>query len=163
LEELSPTQWALRPIRKYAVFSGRAARAEYWWFYLLTVLVGIPARLLDLTLGDSAAIAAIVQLFLFVPWMAVTVRRLHDTDRSGWWLLIVVAVFAAVAFVAVLDSVADTSAGGPLAFTSLVIGLLLVVVAVITLVVFMVLPGTQGSNRFGPDPYGPNDLEQVFA
>ena len=83
-------------LNKYATFSGRARRSEYWWWYLFVTIVYIVAGILDnaigltysdLTLGGGwiATIAAIVFL---IPNLAVAVRRLHDTGRSGWWLLI---------------------------------------------------------------------------
>lgn len=81
---------------KYFMFSGRANRAEYWYFQLFALLVNL---LLALVIGLSATaistIAAIVplimlifQLALFIPLLSVSVRRLHDTDKTGWWLLI---------------------------------------------------------------------------
>ncbi len=83
-------------LNKYATFSGRARRSEYWWWYLFVTIVFLVASVIDraigftysdLTLGGGwlATIAAIVFL---VPNLAVGVRRLHDTGRSGWWLLI---------------------------------------------------------------------------
>ena len=84
MQDLSPIEWAVRPIKKYAVFSGRAPRAEYWWYYLGTIIIGIPLRLFDQMLGTNHALTSIFNLALLVPWLAVTVRRLHDTDRSGW-------------------------------------------------------------------------------
>ena len=68
--------------RKYADFKGRASRSEYWWFTLFVVLVSIAAGLL----GDAAN--ALVALALFLPYLAVSARRLHDTGRSGWWQLV---------------------------------------------------------------------------
>lgn len=74
-------------LSKYATFSGRARRAEYWWFSLFAVIVYVLAALVDSASGSQvAAIVAFVALIL--PSIAVTVRRLHDTGRSGWWYLI---------------------------------------------------------------------------
>jgi len=67
---------------KYATFEGVAARSEYWWFVLFTFLAYLVSALISPTLY------LIVVLVLFLPTLAVTVRRLHDTDRSGWWILI---------------------------------------------------------------------------
>ena len=82
-------------LSKYVGFSGRARRSEYWYFALFTFLVGIVTSILDVVLGtdyESAAsgglINTLVSLALFLPSLAVGVRRLHDTDRSGWWILI---------------------------------------------------------------------------
>jgi uncharacterized membrane protein YhaH (DUF805 family) len=81
---------------QYAGFEGRARRAEYWWFALFVALVSIVTSILDSTLdtgfrGDvtsSGIFGVTANLVLLVPSLAVAVRRLHDTDRSGWWILI---------------------------------------------------------------------------
>jgi uncharacterized membrane protein YhaH (DUF805 family) len=72
---------------KYATFSGRSSRSAYWWWILFYVLVFIGASILDAAAG-TAVIAILVWLGFFLPNLAVLVRRLHDTDRSGWWVLI---------------------------------------------------------------------------
>ena len=75
---------------KYATFEGRASRSEFWWFYLFTVLVSLAANWVGLVvLGDSMGLATLANLLLLLPILAVEVRRLHDTGRSGWWLLLV--------------------------------------------------------------------------
>jgi uncharacterized membrane protein YhaH (DUF805 family) len=79
--------------RKYAVFSGRAGRSEYWWFVLFTLLVGflsgfLSGYLLQIGVADADALVGLVLLALILPLLAVGVRRLHDTGRSGWWLLV---------------------------------------------------------------------------
>lgn len=78
-------------LSKYADFQGRAARPEYWWFALFNALASIPASIVDKDLIGYPLLQAIVALGLIVPTVAVAVRRLHDTDRSGYWLLIVFA------------------------------------------------------------------------
>lgn len=74
---------------KYATFSGRSRRAEYWWFALFNLIVTVVLALLT---GDPSSgtgiIGAIWSLATFIPAIAVGARRLHDIDRSGWWLLI---------------------------------------------------------------------------
>ena len=87
MDDISPLEWAVRPMRKFAVFTGRAPRAEYWWFYLATVIVQIPLTIVDKTIGEWSPLSSLFSLATFIPWLAVTVRRLHDTNRSGWWLL----------------------------------------------------------------------------
>jgi uncharacterized membrane protein YhaH (DUF805 family) len=72
---------------KYATFSGRSSRSAYWWWILFYVLVVIAASILDAAIG-TGVIAILVWLGFFLPNLAVLVRRLHDTDRSGWWVLI---------------------------------------------------------------------------
>lgn len=73
--------------RQYATFSGRARRSEYWWFALFGALVGVVLSILDAIIGTSALVY-IADAVLLVPNLAVGARRLHDTDRSGWWQLI---------------------------------------------------------------------------
>jgi uncharacterized membrane protein YhaH (DUF805 family) len=114
-------------LSKYVGFTGRARRSEYWWFFLFTILVSIVTAVLDNALGlnfvdgsSTGFIGTVVSLALLLPGLAVAVRRLHDTDRTGWWLLIA----------------------------------LVPVVGAIVLIVFFVLDGTPGANRFGPSPKG---------
>lgn len=79
-------------LSKYADFSGRARRSEYWWFFLFNVLVSIVASIIDAILGTRSGnfgvIEGIASLALLLPGLAVGARRLHDTTKSGWWLLI---------------------------------------------------------------------------
>ena len=71
----------------YAKFNGRASRPEFWWWVLFVILMGIGANLIDLAIG-APVFSAITGLGLLLPNIAVSIRRLHDTDRSGWWILI---------------------------------------------------------------------------
>ena len=71
---------------KYVTFSGRASRSEYWWFVLFNFLVGILAGLIDQAIGISV-ISILSSLALLLPGLGVAVRRCHDTNHSGWWLL----------------------------------------------------------------------------
>lgn len=75
-------------LNKYVQFSGRASRSEYWYFQLFAALCSILIGVLVGRGGGGDVIGAVVSLVLFLPQLAVGVRRLHDTDRSGWWLLI---------------------------------------------------------------------------
>lgn len=70
--------------RQYVGFNGRAPRSEFWYFQLFAVLLGIGAPILDPTGG----VGALISLALLLPSLAVAARRLHDTNRSGWWILI---------------------------------------------------------------------------
>jgi uncharacterized membrane protein YhaH (DUF805 family) len=75
---------------RWCTFSGRAGATEYWWFVLFGSIVFGLASLLDYAaFGRHATFWATCTLVLMVPYVAVAVRRLHDTDRSGWWLLLV--------------------------------------------------------------------------
>lgn len=78
-------------LRKYAVFEGRARRSEYWWFTLAYVLLSLIASVLDgvlLSMMSHGAFSALVTFGLLLPALGVGIRRMHDTDRSGWWILI---------------------------------------------------------------------------
>ena len=83
----------LAVLKKYAVFSGRARRKEYWMFLLLTSIVELALGIIEGILGiapqsKQSVLGSLYALAVIVPSLAVSVRRLHDTDRSGWWLLI---------------------------------------------------------------------------
>lgn len=79
--------WYIGCWKKYATFSGRARRKEYWMFALFNAIAYGVAGLIDGVLGTSL-VAAVYGLAVLLPTLAVTARRLHDTDRSAWWMLI---------------------------------------------------------------------------
>ena len=116
--------WFLVVLKKYATFSGRAQRAEYWWFYLISTLIIIGLSLIDQatgTLDEETGMGLLTTLYslaILIPSIAVGVRRLHDTGRSGWWLLI--------GLIPVLGS--------------------------IVLIVFFVLDSEPGENAYGANP-----------
>ncbi len=72
----------------YVGFQGRARRSEYWWFFLFYLIVYIVLYAVDLTVFGYPMLSGLFALASFLPSLAVGVRRLHDTGRSGWWLLI---------------------------------------------------------------------------
>lgn len=122
---MSPIDYMKLALSRYADFSGRSRRMEFWMFAVMNIGASIVASILDGILGMSGMIAGaygpvslIVGLGLLVPGIAVAVRRLHDQDKSGWWLLIA----------------------------------LVPIIGAIALLVFYFLEGTKGDNRFGPDP-----------
>jgi uncharacterized membrane protein YhaH (DUF805 family) len=97
--------------------------------------------------------------------IAVGVRRMHDTDRTGWWLLAPIVPYL-IALALILPSLMQPSAGGIAAlfqFGPAAILMLIAFVLAIAVFVFSVLPGTKGPNRYGPDPYDEENLEEVFA
>ena len=150
-------QWALLPFKRYAEFSGRSRRMEYWSFMLLNFVVYLVLGGLMVAGGFSlqalsdpmaaqtmqpgglfyagAGLLGLYALAILVPSIAVVVRRLHDRDMSGWWYL---GVFVA----------------SMIPFVGFIAG--------IAFLVLMFLPGTPGPNRFGPDPKDPANA-QVFA
>ena len=90
--------WYLKVLKKYAVFSGRARRKEYWMFYLFNIIVsvalgGVAGFAGALVGSDLSALSFIYSGAIFIPTVSVGVRRMHDTNRSGWWLFLVVPLF----------------------------------------------------------------------
>lgn len=85
-------------LSKYATFSGRASRSEYWWFYLFTVLMTWGATIVGaLVMEDGGdALSGLVTLAFLVPTLAAGSRRLHDTGRSGWWQLLIITVIGVI-------------------------------------------------------------------
>ncbi len=79
--------WYLEVLKKYAVFSGRARRKEYWMFFLFHMIISIALGFIEGILGSSM-LFYIYYLAVLLPSIAVGVRRMHDTGRSGWWLLL---------------------------------------------------------------------------
>lgn len=73
---------------KYATFTGRATRPEFWWFALFNIIASLILGLIDQAVFGYEVLSAIYGLGVLLPGLAVAVRRLHDIDRSGWWLLI---------------------------------------------------------------------------
>lgn len=81
--------WYISVLKQYAVFSGRARRTEYWMFVLCNVIVMLLLGMVDKLIGgDNELISSIYSLAVLLPSLAVAARRLHDTDRSAWWLLL---------------------------------------------------------------------------
>lgn len=166
--EKTAIQWMIEPLRKYARFSGRARRAEYWWFALFTTVMGVAAGVIDIILGfdieRNGPVGAAVSLGLLVPSLAVSVRRLHDLGRSGLWLILpVLGLFvAALIFGFAASSAGVGSFGGPMFGIVFAVALLAYFVL---LLVWLCSRGTVGANRFGPDPLAPEhgELARDFA
>ena len=86
------TQAVSSVLGKYATFAGRACRSEFWYWTLFTIIVSIILSFVDAGLFASnqyGVLGLIFSLAVFIPGLAVTVRRLHDINRSGWWILII--------------------------------------------------------------------------
>ena len=73
--------------RKYVVFNGRSSRSEYWWWYLFIVIGAVLFAIVDSIIGTYPLLYALWALAVILPQLAVSVRRLHDVDKSGWWIL----------------------------------------------------------------------------
>ncbi len=87
-------QWYIDVLKKYAVFDGRARRKEYWMFVLFNVITSIILGIVDRIIGTdygssgSGMLSSIYSLAVLLPTIGVAIRRMHDTNRSGWWILI---------------------------------------------------------------------------
>ncbi len=143
-------EWMILPLKRYFQISGRAPRREYWLFWVFTIIVAIIAGILDTLFGFGSVTSfntgafyaaswhtdgplnTIAGLALLIPSVTVAVRRLHDSERSGWWLLLIFIPFFGW----------------------------------VALLIFMVMDGTRGANRYGPDPRDPSggaDAQEIFG
>ena len=113
--------WYLAVLRKYAVFQGRARRMEYWYFFLFNLIFTVILTIVDMAAGlfdDDLGFGVLLGLYtlaVFLPSFAVTVRRLHDTNRSGLWILIgLIPIVGAIwlLILLVLDSQLETNRFG---------------------------------------------------
>ena len=180
LEELalSFTQAVRSVLTQYATFTGRASRAEYWWFFLFTVLLNAVTGIPDLVLGrvvqdlnGFTPFGTVVWLALLVPTLAVSVRRLHDSDLSGWWMAAWYGLWSAAAlamlvagfvlfdpfslFVASDPSAVLIGPGSATALAAVAAGGLLLLAGAVLWLVLMLRESTPGANRFGPSPLVP--------
>lgn len=81
--------WYLQVLKKYAVFDGRATRREFWSFFFVNIAISFGLAIIDgLIGGGSDVLYDLYSLFVMIPFIAVGIRRMHDTDRSGWWILL---------------------------------------------------------------------------
>ena len=133
----------------YVKFSGRAVRSEYWYWVLFVSTVSVATVLFDVAIVKHrhGPLESIWHLVTFLPGLAVAIRRLHDIDRSGWWIALL-PIFASICFAMLLVS----------ALRSIV---LLIIMAFTVVCIFPVLiywfcqPSTPGPNIYGADPFGP--------
>jgi uncharacterized membrane protein YhaH (DUF805 family) len=101
-------QWYVEVLRKYAVFNGRAGRPEYWWFTLVNLIISV---VLDVVIPGAAGqiLGGIYGLAVLLPSIGVTIRRLHDTNRTGWWILVVLIPIVGWIWLIVLLAMAGDS------------------------------------------------------
>lgn len=114
--------WYLNVLKKYAVFNGRAQRKEYWLFVLFNLIISIVLAFVDGKMGffnpeiGIGTLGTIYGLAVLLPAIGVSIRRLHDTERSGWWLLIgLIPLIGAIVLIVffVLDSTHGSNEYGP--------------------------------------------------
>jgi uncharacterized membrane protein YhaH (DUF805 family) len=186
------TPLMFQPLVKYAEFNGRSRRSEFWLWVLLNIIVGmVLSSVTFYMLGSSLHLAEgkpeafmgrymsvmsimqLINLGLFLPSLAVGVRRLHDTNRTGWWTVmpIIVAIAGFILFFIIFGTslfqligasnsgkeVSDTQS---MEFVFKFMGAMVfciflpMLISQIVMLVFYVTDGTPGPNRFGPDPKG---------
>lgn len=107
--------WYLHVLRNYANFAGRSRRSEYWNFVLWSLIVTLVLAICDVALAKvTGATVGVFQwaytVAMFVPSLAVAVRRLHDTNRSGWWILLALVPLVGLVLIWFLAEDSDTAA-----------------------------------------------------
>ena len=163
--ELTPVDWAKRPIiEKYADFGGRAARAEYWWYIFGLIIAAVVLSIIEsilglrgMVIGIYGPLTALLWLGTIVPSLAVGTRRLHDTNRSGWWQLLAYGPYLLLLLFrpGVGAGLGAIAVGGVLSLIALI--------CAIVVLVLMALPGNPGENRYGPNPFGDSGAARVAA
>ena len=148
---------------KYVDFSGRATRAEYWWWTLATTAIVVVLGVLASFLPVLYTVEPLFALAIFLPTWAVTMRRLHDIGKSGWWILpwiivgsvsgIIVVVGAVLAFgLAFLGDLLGDGGLTAIGYVVLIVGLVPYAGTLLWIVVWLSRQGDAGANRYGPDP-----------
>ena len=163
---MNPIEAVTSVFRNFVNFNGRARRSEFWWFALF-------AFLSQIILNFVPILGSIYSLALLLPSLAVTARRLHDTNRTAWWMLlylvpilgiIVLAIMAlAVLGVNAFDPFETSEVGWGVLGVLFLIWLLISLASWIVLLVFQIMPGTVGPNRYGPDPLRPDPGTQPYG
>lgn len=111
-------QWYLKVLGQYVDFAGRARRKEYWMFTLVSVVISIVLAIIDSALFEFqiGVLGLLYSLAVLLPTLAVSVRRLHDTGRTGWWVLIalipIIGTIVLIVFM-VMDGERHPNAYGP--------------------------------------------------
>ena len=171
------TQSVATCLRNYVTFSGRAARPEYWWFFLFVLIANIVAGVIDwqfftdvthietaetqVTTGVSAQpVQGIVGLLLFLPHLAAAWRRMHDTGRSGWYVLLPTLLGLTALGVLVLGIGTASLLGGTLdrvltgaTLLILIPTLLILLISPLLVLWWLSRPSQPGANVYGPNPH----------
>lgn len=127
--------WYLYALKKYTVFAGRAQRQEYWYFFLINLVITLALGIVDHLLNTPGSedgtglLGGVYSLAVLLPSVAVGIRRLHDIGRSGWWMLLS----------------------------------LIPVLGFLVLLYFFVQDGQPGTNEYGPNPKENNDMGQMMV
>lgn len=139
-------QWIIGPLKKYADFGGRASRSEFWAFLLFVTLLTVAAHYADGTSGHDVTVAMnmgmielSVTLLFLLPSITIGVRRLHDSGKSGWWMMLVYLPWLATLAAGTNQALLIASSGALLA-------------GGIAWIVLLLLPGDAEENAFGAPP-----------
>jgi uncharacterized membrane protein YhaH (DUF805 family) len=124
----------------YFDFQGRARRSEFWWYILVVIVIQIILSIIQRFVGTQI-LTALLSLALLLPNLGISVRRLHDLEKSGWWILLplapmVLAILCMFMFQWTL---------------SMIFGLVTLACSIL-LIYWYAMPGTAGTNKYGPDP-----------
>lgn len=95
-EQFNMIDWFVKCLKNYVTFDRRARRKEFWFFMLVSFILGIIVQIIDAILGTDKILNGVLNLALFLPSLAVGARRLHDTGRSGWWQLLVLTIIGII-------------------------------------------------------------------
>lgn len=113
----SPIEYYIQAFQKYGQFSGRATRAEYWWFYLVNFAISILLSIIDMILNIPLESISLIYLIVsLIPSISIQVRRLHDVDKSGWYMLlnfVIIIGWIWLLILNILDSTPGANKYGP--------------------------------------------------
>lgn len=181
--------WMILPLKRYFDFKGRSRRKEYWMYILFVVIVTIVLTFIDAAIGLGGSVtgetvtapeamgasgamrggllANLFALATFIPNLSVAVRRLHDINRSGWWILLPAGPIIVGAVLLVVGAFGAMGGGGAGFGGAALLGMILLGIGAICGIVLLVwycTAGTPGPNRFGEDPKGIHtNAEEVFG
>lgn len=162
-------------LRNYVTFSGRARRPEYWWFMLFLFLGGLALGLVDTALFGSPApvdrgleddgvrvssgsgpLGSLFNLAMLLPSLAAGWRRMHDTGRSGLYLLypliVMVGIYGFAAFTGVIGAAGGFSGFGGIALVVLLLAFLVFLISPLLVLWWLTRPTQPGTNQWGPEP-----------
>lgn len=168
---MDPIEAVKKCLKKFFDFKGRARRSEYWWFVLFTIIVSSVFSFLSGFLPVLAIIGMVVGMVLFIPQLAALTRRLHDTGRSGWWILLLaicwLVVYGAFAIILapyynelmtegdnmkLVGILADAFQSSPKTAMVMLCGSLGTILLFLITFVFSILDSHWGSNKYGDSP-----------
>lgn len=168
---MQPVEAIVTCFKKYFNFKGRARRSEYWWFILFVVVVSWVLTFLSGLFPVVGYLSMAVTLLLCIPQLAALTRRLHDTNHSGWWVLLMAlgilgyyGSFAALLGsdigmmaemtdpMAMAGTIVDAIQANPVVATIMMCCSIVVIVLFIITLIFTIIDSKWGENKYGPSP-----------